>query len=82
MGIHRIADLGNDRVLGDIKELKLGEHLCTRFDIFQEAINPHANQYIKCIQSSLQEAGKYKVTQKVTPGIATNSPNLLRASLE
>lgn len=79
-GVHRITDLGNDRVLGDIKELKLGGDLCSRFDIVQGAIYAHANQYIKCIESSIQVAGKYNVSEKVTPGRAINNPKLQRAT--
>lgn len=81
-GVHRITDLGNDRVLGDIKELKLGGDLCSRFDVFQDAIDANSNQYVKCMESSAQVAGKYVVSEKVTPGRAINNPNLQRASLD
>jgi hypothetical protein len=39
-GIHYISNLGDGlRDMGDITKLKLGEDLCTRFDIEQQPIN-------------------------------------------
>lgn len=40
--------------MGDVVKLKLGEDLCSRFDVEQAAINPNGYEYIRCIQSSTQ----------------------------
>jgi hypothetical protein len=54
--------------------------MCSRFDVEQDLINPNYNRYVKCVQSSLQEAGTYKVTELVVPGYANNSKYMRRTS--
>ncbi len=80
-GIHQITDLGDGRSMGDVVKMQLGGDLCSRFDVVQEPIGDKENQFIRCIQSSLQVAGKYNVSEQVTPGYADRSPSLRRASL-
>jgi hypothetical protein len=80
-GVHRISDLGDGRFMGDVVKLKLGNDLCSRFDVVQAAIDGNSNQYIQCIESNLQVAGKYNVSEQVTPGYANHAPALRRASL-
>jgi hypothetical protein len=62
MGIHRIKELGDGRSMGDVVKLKLGDDLCSRFDILQEPISDNVNQYIRCIQSNQQVAGNYNIS--------------------
>ena len=80
-GVHEISNLGDGlRDLGDILGLKMGQDLCSRFDIFQESINPNWHSYVRCTESSSQEAGKYNVTEHVVPGYANNNIYMRRAS--
>lgn len=79
-GTHRITNLGDGRDMGDVVKMKLGNDLCSRFDVVQPAITT-TNAYIQCIESSMQVAGKYNVTEQVTPGIANHATSLRRASL-
>lgn len=69
-GYHKISDLGDGRQLGDVVAIKLGKDMCSRFDIVQAAIDPQSLQTISCAESSLSEAGKYNVSEKLTPGYA------------
>jgi hypothetical protein len=80
-GVHQITDLGDGRFMGSVVKMKLGSDLCSRFDVVQDPITATSNQYIQCIESSLQVAGKYNVSEQVTPGFANHSPNLRKASL-
>lgn len=81
-GVHRITNLGDGRDMGDVVKMKLGNDLCSRFDVVQPAISStSANAYIQCVESSLQVAGKYNVTEHVTPGIANHASTLRRPSL-
>lgn len=57
--------------MGDVVKLLLGGDLCSLFDVVQGPISPTSYQYIRCIQSSLQVAGKYNVSELLTPGYAT-----------
>jgi hypothetical protein len=81
LGTHRITDLGDGRSMGDVVKLLLGEDLCSRFDVIQEPILENSPQYIQCVASNQQVAGKYFVSQKVTPGFALRADGLRRASL-
>jgi hypothetical protein len=56
--------------------------MCSRFDVEQSAISATGNAYIRCIESSLQEAGKYNVTEQVTPGFANHNPLMRRSSFD
>lgn len=68
--------------MGDVVKLQLGGDLCSRFDITQPNItNIYVSSYIKCVQSNQQIAGKYNVTEKVTPGIANKAIAVRRPSL-
>lgn len=81
-GRHRITDLGDGlRNLGDVSLLKLGEDLCSRFDVEQDAINANWLEYIRCKKSTTQEAGRYNVTEQTVPGTANNSRYMRRSSL-
>jgi len=79
-GVHRIMDLGDGRDLGDIIGLKIGNNMCGRFDIAQDAINPNKNNNIICKQSGRQEGGKYNVSEHVLPGYASNSKAMRKPS--
>lgn len=81
-GTHRITDLGDGRSMGDVVKLLLGGDLCSRFDVIQEPIAAGSAQYIQCIASNQQVAGKYFVSEQVTPGFAIRAPGLRRASLD
>ncbi len=62
--------------------MKLGGDLCSRFDVSQEDINKNSNEYIKCIQSSEQEANKYNISEQVVPGYANHYPTIRRSSFD
>jgi len=81
-GIHRIDYIGDGRVFPNITSLKIGNDICSLFDIAQSSIPKTSTGNIICITSNLQEAGKYNITEWLYPGIALNSPNLRRASLK
>lgn len=68
--------------MGDVLKISLGEDLCSRFDVEQEAINQNWDEYVRCIESRTQEAGKYNVTEHVVPGFSNNSRYLRRTSLD
>ena len=68
--------------MGDVTKIKLGDDICSRFDVEQEAINSNNHEYIRCIQSSSQEAGRYNVTEQVTPGYANHSRYMRRSSFD
>jgi hypothetical protein len=53
-GIHRISNLGDGRDMGDVVAIKLGNDLCSRFDVVQAAIIPTSLQMIDCVESSMQ----------------------------
>lgn len=82
-GNHRITNLGDgQRDMGDVTKILLGRHLCSRFDIEQDAI---AKQWsyaiIKCAQSHLMEGGNYNVSEQVVYGLADRHTFLRRSSL-
>ena len=80
-GVHEISDLGDGlRNMGSVEKIKLGEDICSRFDIEQEEINKNGNEYIRCLASNTQEAGKYNVSENVKVGYANNSLYLRRTS--
>jgi hypothetical protein len=82
-GIHRITDLGDGlRFMGDVERLRLGEDLCSRFDVEQAAISATTRQYIQCKESSTQEARKYNVSELLAPGYANHSRYLRRTSFD
>ena len=58
----------------------MGQDLCSRFDIFQEPISANSHRFIRCTESSSQEAGKYNVTEHVIVGYANNDMYMRRAS--
>ena len=69
--------------MGDVLKISLGEDLCSRFDVEQDAINANSNtEYVRCIESSSQEAGKYNVTEHVVPGFTNNSRYMRRTSFD
>jgi len=68
--------------MGDVIGLKLGSDYCSRFDIYQDPINSNNYEYIRCIQSSTQEAGRYNITEHVTVGYGDNSRFMRRSSLD
>ena len=68
--------------MGDVLSLKMGDDLCSRFDIFQESISKNSNNFIRCTESATQEAGKYKVKEHVTVGYANNDFYMKRASID
>jgi len=39
--MHRIIDLGGDKDMGDVYGIYIGDSLCSRFGIFQDAITPN-----------------------------------------
>lgn len=81
-GVHKITDLGDGlRNMGQITRIRIGEDMCSRFDVEQENINKDSLAYIRCIQSSTQEAGKYNVSEQVLVGFANNSYYMRRSSL-
>ena len=81
-GIHEISNLGDGlRDMGDVTRIRLGEDLCSRFDVEQSSINANSYRFIRCIESSSQEAGKYNVSEQVLPGFANNSRYMRRSSL-
>lgn len=81
-GINRISNLGDGlRDMGDIEKIKLGQDICSRFDIQQDTIKTGVNEYVRCIASSTQEAGKHNVTYTTLPvGTADHSEYLRRTS--
>ena len=80
-GWHRLSDLGDgERDLGDVKELKYGNDLCSRFDSNQTELD--STDYLKCEKSSMQEAGKYNVSEKNNYGYANNSFAMRKSSWE
>lgn len=82
-GVHEITDLGDGlRNMGQITRIRLGEDLCSRFDVEQDAINENSLNYIRCIQSSSQEAGKYNASEQVLVGFANNSYYMRRSSFD
>ena len=81
LGIHRIANLGDGRDMGDVVKIKLGGELCSRFDVVQPQISPSNFAYISCMASSLQVGGRYNVSQHLTPGIANKVASIRRPSL-
>lgn len=58
-GTHRIIDLGEDKDMGDVYGIYIGDSLCSRFGISQDPITPNGAEYIQCYQATLQKAGKY-----------------------
>ena len=69
--------------MGDVLKISLGEDLCSRFDVEQEAINANSwSEYVRCIESRTQEAGKYNVTEHVVPGFSNKSRYMRRTSLD
>lgn len=70
------------RILGNITKLSIGSDLCSRFDVTQNAINRNWYDYLLCVKSSLQEAGKYNVSEHVVLGYANNGRYLRRSSLQ
>lgn len=82
-GIHEISNLGDGlRDMGDIYGLRIGNDICNRFDLYQASINANGYEYIKCVQSSDQEAGHYNVTEHVTVGYGDYSRYMRRSSLD
>jgi hypothetical protein len=65
-----------------VQALKLGNDICSRLDILQDAISPTSNAFITCKESSSQEAGKYNVTEKVIVGYADNNRYMRRTSFD
>lgn len=82
-GLHTISNIGDGlRDMGDITKIKLGNDLCSRFGVEQAPIQPYwSNQYVRCVESSQQEAGLYNVTEQVVNGYSNNSQYLRRSSL-
>lgn len=39
-GIHQISDLGDGRSMGDVVALRIGNDLCSLFDLVQDSISP------------------------------------------
>jgi hypothetical protein len=70
------------RVLGNITKLSIGSDLCSRFDVTQNAINKNWYDYLLCVKSNLQEAGKYNVSEQVVHGYANNGRYMRRSSLQ
>lgn len=82
-GIHRISDLGDGlRFMGNVTRIRLGEDMCSRFDVQQDAITLNDYNYVRCLESSVQEAGKYNVSEQVTPGFAKNNILMRRSSFD
>ena len=81
-GVHGISNIGDGlRSMGDITKLKLGGDLCSRFDVVQAGITGTSNEYLLCVESTQQEAGRYNVSEQVVPGFAKNSVYMRRSSL-
>ncbi|CAM6001510.1 unnamed protein product [Sphagnum balticum] len=81
-GIHRISNIGDgQRDMGDVISMLIGGTQCGRFDIVQGPINPSASDTISCRQATVQEAGKYNVSEYLTPGYSIPDYHLRRASL-
>lgn len=54
-GVHRIQDLGNDKSLGDIFGIYIGDSICSRFGVAQdENSNPNGLAFINCFQPQIQ----------------------------
>jgi len=80
-GIHRITKLGDGlRDTGDIIEMNIGDEICNVFDIGQADINPNAPSIINCKSSYLKKAGKYAVSEYLTPGNSAAYFKLRRTS--
>lgn len=80
-GIHRITNLGDgSRNTGDVISMIIGNALCGLFDIVQGPISANTGDTIECSQALVQEAGKYQVTEYLTPGYSTPDPRLRRSS--
>jgi hypothetical protein len=83
-GIPVTTNIGDGlRDMGDIRDLELGDDLCSRFGVNQTSFaNPdgQAYNYLTCLQSSTQEANKYNVTERVIYGTANNDPFMRRTS--
>lgn len=56
LGKHEISNLGDGlRRFGDVIEIKLGNDICSRLDVEQDAINQNSySEFIRCTQSSTQ----------------------------
>jgi hypothetical protein len=81
-GVHRISNLGDgNRNMGDVISMNIGNALCGRFDIIQGPIQASSSDTISCHQAQVQEAGKYKVLEYLTPGYSTPDAKLRRSSL-
>jgi hypothetical protein len=62
-GIHYISNLGNgQRDMGDVISMKIGDTLCSRFDVLQANITPTSFNTISCYSAKVQQAGRYNVT--------------------
>lgn len=53
-GLHRISFLGADKDLGHVYGIYIGQSICSRFGLFQDAIDPNSNKFIQCYQPTLQ----------------------------
>ena len=70
-GIHEVEEQGDGlRDMGDFRSMLIGEELCGMFDIVQDTISQNGFSRVQCMQASLQEAGRYTVTEHVAVGIA------------
>jgi len=81
-GVHKILNLGDGlRDMGDIAGLVIGQDFCSRFDFFSE---PFGNSWginnLTCVQSAMQEAGKYNISARFFPLGNSQVINLRRSS--
>lgn len=81
-GTHRIIDLGEDKDMGDVYGIYIGDSLCSRFGISQDPITPNGAEYIQCYQATLQKAGKYEVSEHLFPGRSASWELTYKATLD
>ena len=83
-GVHKISNIGDGlRIMGDITKLSIGSDLCSRFDVAQSpTIQKWWYDYLLCVKSNQQEAGKYNISEQLVPGFANNNKYMIRAVLQ
>lgn len=67
--------------MGDFLGLYVGGSLCSMFDIDQGSISYNGINRVQCVQSPVQEAGKYNITEHVVAGWAKKDYTMRKPSL-
>ena len=71
--------------MGDVISFKIGNDLCSRFDVKLNDNAPssgHSYANLQCVESNHQEAGHYNVSQHFKIGYSNNSMWMRRSSLD